>query len=296
MQCVYGGKEVIIFEGNLEINLPEKIDLELLKKTIIWESKLRISTSKIKFHNQNYKQSKKEFVHSLRYIFFSLQILKEKKISNFSIVNEIFFYVMQKKDFSDFSVFFSCFRFVLEKFKEIVKNYKNTKFVENLEQLALASLEILKGNHFHEKYEKKKKNKIKKKNFIKTLNGESEREKTALRIINKTKLVDLETKNFTKNFTKINFVNNFVENLEKSKTVQNFLENNKNISAIPHKINQKIILFTVTKNCKRKNYLEKFLKHIIIDFQTSTVISFFPKHKTLYKKISNQNLVYKRRV
>ena len=120
LQCIFTEDKNKWYQKT-EIEIPKQLDFSLLKRTIFWESKNRISTAARKWNKQEIKAAKKEFVHSIRYFYFALQIATERKIKDFQIANSIWQFVQNLPENTDWKIFLEGWNFVCIQFKEILK-------------------------------------------------------------------------------------------------------------------------------------------------------------------------------
>ena len=81
-----------------------KIDSTILKKTCIFESRIRFRVAKDKLNHinknkagENEKTYRKDIVHSFRYVLFATQILEHGRIVNYGIANEIYSRVISEE-------------------------------------------------------------------------------------------------------------------------------------------------------------------------------------------------------
>eukprot|EP01130_Rhizamoeba_saxonica_P012754 TRINITY_DN5414_c0_g2_i3.p1 TRINITY_DN5414_c0_g2~~TRINITY_DN5414_c0_g2_i3.p1 ORF type:complete len:262 (+),score=57.25 TRINITY_DN5414_c0_g2_i3:234-1019(+) len=95
LQCYYSDKQYILKQDIEFTNF--EVDPDVLRRSVGWESKSRYSRAKQTFAKDVYK-AKKEIIHSIRYVLFAIQILKNGKIMDWECANEYYFEIMEKSE------------------------------------------------------------------------------------------------------------------------------------------------------------------------------------------------------
>ena len=98
-----------------------KVDALLLQLSTEWEANRTWSKAKRKIKKGEMKKGKKELFHSLRYLFFSLQIIRKGKIENFEEANPVWFEMLrdcEEKDWSFYEKNYLC------KFRELIHSLR----------------------------------------------------------------------------------------------------------------------------------------------------------------------------
>lgn len=83
---------------------PIKIDFDVLRRTIGWESKRRFTGATHSAETDSFKKGKKEILHSIRYIMFAKQLVEKGRIYDYAAANELW-KQMQAETAPDWSFF-----------------------------------------------------------------------------------------------------------------------------------------------------------------------------------------------
>ena len=297
LQCVLA-EETNKWYQRVKFEKPATIDYALLRRTIFWESKMRISTARNKWMRQDFQAAKKEFVHSIRYLIFALQIVESGTIIDFSAVNSIWECVLKISETTDWPIFNESWHLACTKFKQIlsvtISSWPNKIDKNDFAAIVRDVLKILTREDLV-KVDRGKKTHQKQilgdfcidKNFY----LESETARLAIRTIRKR--VALSTFQLPKvhsqfETTASDFVNNFLLSIF-ANGLEKFCEANKNISTIPHQTYSDVILFTCFPFAPRSTNMEKQIKHLIIDFRGLKIVSFFPQLSYWNANTSHEN-------
>eukprot|EP01130_Rhizamoeba_saxonica_P007080 TRINITY_DN2837_c0_g1_i1.p1 TRINITY_DN2837_c0_g1~~TRINITY_DN2837_c0_g1_i1.p1 ORF type:complete len:587 (+),score=109.18 TRINITY_DN2837_c0_g1_i1:197-1957(+) len=102
LQIYFSKEENVLYRH--EDCLKFYLDKSVLRRTIGWEKKRRFKGASVKQKRKGLYKAKKDIIHSIRYVLFATQIMKEGKIVDFSAANEYYYTILNEHNIDNIQI------------------------------------------------------------------------------------------------------------------------------------------------------------------------------------------------